>query len=209
MNLRSGRLRFQVQLVDSPATVTAHAGLPLVIEAFRALGLPQAIRDHLGFKQRVRGYSETTFIETLGRDPARVPEPLPRCGGGAGAGGAHGLHSAGLGGAAGAERGATAIAAGAGPVRVRIFDVGGRLVRTLADGAVMPAGRHLFRLDARRDDGGAIADSGLTSWSGEGRPRTRLQSVGSISRARATKASSRGPESHTSTAAATENGMMA
>jgi hypothetical protein len=65
MNLRAGRLRFQVQLSDSPAAVTAHAGLPLVIEAFRALELPQAIRDHLHFKQRVRGYSEVTCIETL------------------------------------------------------------------------------------------------------------------------------------------------
>ena len=65
MNLRAGRLRFQVQLTDSPAAVTAYAGLPLVIEAFRALGLPGAIRDHLHFKQRVRGYSEVTFIETL------------------------------------------------------------------------------------------------------------------------------------------------
>jgi len=65
MNLRSGRLRFQVQLTDSPAAVTAHAGLPLVIEAFRALGLPQAIHEHLHFKQRVRGYSEVTFLETL------------------------------------------------------------------------------------------------------------------------------------------------
>lgn len=65
MNLRSDRLRFQVQLTDSPAAVTAHAGLPLVLEAFRALGLPQAIHEHLHFKQRVRGYSEVTFVETL------------------------------------------------------------------------------------------------------------------------------------------------
>jgi hypothetical protein len=65
MNLRSGRLRFQVQVVDAPATVTAYAGLPLVIEAFRTLGLAGAIRAHVGFKQRVRGYSEVTFVETL------------------------------------------------------------------------------------------------------------------------------------------------
>lgn len=65
MTLRSGQLPFQVQLTDAPAAVTAHAGLPLVIEAFRALGLPQAIREHLHFKQRVRGYSEVTFVETL------------------------------------------------------------------------------------------------------------------------------------------------
>ena len=65
MNLRSGRLPFQVQLTDAPAAVTAHAGLPLVIEAFRALGLPRAIREHLHFKQRVRGYAEATCVETL------------------------------------------------------------------------------------------------------------------------------------------------
>ena len=62
MNLRSGRLRFQVQLTDSPAAVTGHAGLPLVIEAFRALGLPGAVREHLNFKQRARGFSEITFV---------------------------------------------------------------------------------------------------------------------------------------------------
>lgn len=65
MTLRSRRLPFQVQVVDSPATVTAHAGLALVIEAFRGLGLPAAIEQHLHFKQRVRGYSETTCIETV------------------------------------------------------------------------------------------------------------------------------------------------
>ena len=65
MNLRAGRLPYQVQLTDSASEVTAHAGLPLVLETFRALGLPQAIGAHLHFKQRVRGYSEVTCIETL------------------------------------------------------------------------------------------------------------------------------------------------
>lgn len=65
MNLRSGRLRFQVQVVDSPAAVTAHAGLPLVIEAFRTLGLREAVFEHLAFKQRARGYAEATCVETL------------------------------------------------------------------------------------------------------------------------------------------------
>ena len=44
-----------------------------------------------------------------------------------------------------------------GPLSVRIFDVSGRRVRTLADGTSAPAGRHLYRLDARRDDGVALA----------------------------------------------------
>src|ERR1043166_4912358 len=65
MNLRAGRLRFQVQMVDSPASVTAHAGLPLVIEGFRALGLAAAVREHVHFKQRLRGYAEATCVETL------------------------------------------------------------------------------------------------------------------------------------------------
>ena len=65
MNLRPCRLPFQVQLVDAPAAVTAHAGLPLVMEAFRALGLARAVEEHLHFKQRLRGYSEATCVETL------------------------------------------------------------------------------------------------------------------------------------------------
>ena len=65
MNLRAGRLAFQVQIVDSPGAVTAHAGLPLVLEGFRRLGLAAAVGEHVHFKQRVRGYAEATCIETL------------------------------------------------------------------------------------------------------------------------------------------------
>src|SRR5437867_2074404 len=65
MTLRAGRLPFQVQIVDSPATVTAHAGLSLVIEGFRALGLAAAVREYVHFKQRLRGYAEATCVETL------------------------------------------------------------------------------------------------------------------------------------------------
>lgn len=57
MTLRSGRLPFQVRVVENPARVTAHAGLPLVIEAFRTLGLREAVYEHLGFKQRTRDSS--------------------------------------------------------------------------------------------------------------------------------------------------------
>lgn len=65
MNLRAGRLGFQVQLSDSPVQVTAHAGLPLVIEGFRALGLATAVGEHVHFKRRLRGYAEATCVETL------------------------------------------------------------------------------------------------------------------------------------------------
>jgi len=65
MTLRSGRLPFQVEVVDAASMVTAHAGLPLVIEGFRALGLARAVREHVHFKQRLRGYPEAACVETL------------------------------------------------------------------------------------------------------------------------------------------------
>jgi len=43
----------------------------------------------------------------------------------------------------------------AGPVSVRIFDVNGRLVRRLLDGA-LPAGPHTLALDGRGDDGASL-----------------------------------------------------
>ena len=65
MKLRPSRLPFQVEMVNSPGTVTGHAGLAVVIEAFRGLGLPKAIERHLRLKQRRRGYAESALIETL------------------------------------------------------------------------------------------------------------------------------------------------
>jgi hypothetical protein len=50
---------------EQPAAVTTHAGLLLVIEALRSLGLARAVDEHLHFKQRLRGYSEATCVETL------------------------------------------------------------------------------------------------------------------------------------------------
>lgn len=44
-----------------------------------------------------------------------------------------------------------------GPVRAQLFDVRGRIVRTLLDGGALNAGRHVFPLEARNDDGGSLA----------------------------------------------------
>ena len=44
----------------------------------------------------------------------------------------------------------------AGPTRISIHDVSGRLVRTLLDGK-MPAGRHAVDWDGRSDSGGRVA----------------------------------------------------
>ena len=45
----------------------------------------------------------------------------------------------------------------AGHVRVRLFDLNGRLVRTVVDAASMPAGRHELFLDGRNNRGGALS----------------------------------------------------
>ena len=39
MTTRDGVLPFAIEVVDDDATLTAHAGLPLVLETMRALGL--------------------------------------------------------------------------------------------------------------------------------------------------------------------------
>lgn len=45
--------------------VTAHAGLPLVVEAARALGLDEAVAKHLRIAKRQRGFSEAEKLEAL------------------------------------------------------------------------------------------------------------------------------------------------
>ncbi len=65
MTVRRFPLRYQVQEMPAPGTVTGHAGLALVLEAFRAWGLRTAAARAFPFKQRRRGYSEAHCLETL------------------------------------------------------------------------------------------------------------------------------------------------
>jgi len=65
MTLRSGCLPFQVDVVDEAAGVTALAGVPLVIEAFRRWGLGAAVRQRVRLKRRRRGHDEASCVETL------------------------------------------------------------------------------------------------------------------------------------------------
>src|SRR2546422_11106106 len=55
------------QLDPEPATetLTSYGGIPLVVQAFRSLGLRQAITQHVRIKERDRGYDEATFIESF------------------------------------------------------------------------------------------------------------------------------------------------
>src|SRR6266446_1169284 len=52
-------LPFQLDPEPATETLTSYGGVPLVVQAFRSLGLPEAIQ------QQVRGYDEATFIESF------------------------------------------------------------------------------------------------------------------------------------------------
>lgn len=63
--MSQGLLPYVVEVVPDGNGVTGRAGLPLVLETLRALGLPQAIRTHLHLRERQSGYTETEKIEAL------------------------------------------------------------------------------------------------------------------------------------------------
>ena len=50
-----------------PATeiLTGFGGLPMVVQTFRSMRLPEAIREHVRIKERQRGYDESTFVESF------------------------------------------------------------------------------------------------------------------------------------------------
>lgn len=62
---RQGVLPFTIEPDGSEEQITSFAGLPLVSETFRALGLPDAIRTHLRFKERQAGYTEAQMVESF------------------------------------------------------------------------------------------------------------------------------------------------
>lgn len=60
-----GVLPYVVQTTDRSDGITAHAGLPLVLETMRGLGLDAVIRQHVRVRERERGYSEARKVEAL------------------------------------------------------------------------------------------------------------------------------------------------
>jgi len=63
--MSQGLLPYTVETVADGDGLTSRAGLPLVLETLRALGLPRAIREHIHLRERQSGYTETEKIETL------------------------------------------------------------------------------------------------------------------------------------------------
>src|SRR5271165_1849880 len=56
-----GLLPYTIEVVDDDATLTGHAGLPLVLETMRALGVSEVLDDALGIRRRNNGVSTRRF----------------------------------------------------------------------------------------------------------------------------------------------------
>jgi hypothetical protein len=54
-------LLFEVDPEPLPEMLTAWGGVPLVVQAFRSLGLPASVRQHVRVKERERGYDEASM----------------------------------------------------------------------------------------------------------------------------------------------------
>jgi len=58
-------LLFEFDPKPAEEILTAWGGIPLVVQAFRSLGLPGSVKQHLAVKERQRGYDEATFVENF------------------------------------------------------------------------------------------------------------------------------------------------
>lgn len=65
MPTKDARLPFEIDDTIDPTLVTGRAGVPLVIELFRQLGVAQAIDTHVAVKQRQRGLTPSALVESL------------------------------------------------------------------------------------------------------------------------------------------------
>jgi hypothetical protein len=61
----SPRLPFEIDEAIDPTLITGRAGVPLVIELFRQLGVAQVIDTHVSVKQRQRGLRPSQLVESL------------------------------------------------------------------------------------------------------------------------------------------------
>ena len=58
-------LPFELDPTPLEETLTAFGGVPLVVRAFRSLGLPGHVQREVQVKTRQRGYDEATFVESF------------------------------------------------------------------------------------------------------------------------------------------------
>jgi hypothetical protein len=58
-------LLFEMDPEPAPEILTALGVMPLVVQAFRSLGLPASVKRHVHAKERERGYDEATLVESF------------------------------------------------------------------------------------------------------------------------------------------------
>lgn len=58
-------LLFELDPKPAEEMLTSWGGIPLVVQAFRSLGLPGSVKQHVVVKERQRGYDEATFVESF------------------------------------------------------------------------------------------------------------------------------------------------
>ena len=58
-------LLFKIDPEPAPETLRALGGIPLLVQAFRSLGLPGSVQRQVRIKQRQRGYDEATMVESF------------------------------------------------------------------------------------------------------------------------------------------------
>jgi hypothetical protein len=58
-------LLFEIDPEPAPESLTALGGMPLVVQAFRSLGLPGSVKRPVQVKERHRGYDEATLVESF------------------------------------------------------------------------------------------------------------------------------------------------
>src|ERR1700726_1290828 len=58
-------LGFEYDEGHKDQSITALAGIPVLIQAFRSLGLPASVKRNVSVKQRERGYDEATYVESF------------------------------------------------------------------------------------------------------------------------------------------------
>jgi hypothetical protein len=62
---KQGVLPYVIEILKRSDAITAWAGLPLVVETMRALGLDRLIQKFVHVRKRKRGFSETKKVETI------------------------------------------------------------------------------------------------------------------------------------------------
>ncbi len=58
-------LLFELDPQPCEEVLTGLAGIPLLVQAFRSLGLPGSVKQHVAVKERQRGYDEASFVESF------------------------------------------------------------------------------------------------------------------------------------------------